>query len=70
MAERYLGVTEVAAVLDVVPGTVKSYISRGSFPAPDVYIGDIRGWKLATIRAYKKTRNPKNVKAGRANTGA
>lgn len=65
MTERYLSVTEVAIELGVVPGTVKGYITRGTFPEPDVFIGDIRGWALPTINEYKATRNPANVRAGR-----
>jgi len=65
MAEHYVGVTEAALELGVAPGTVKAYIARDRFPDPDVYIGDIRGWTIETIREYKATRNPARVAAGR-----
>ena len=61
MAERYLGVGEIAAELGVGRGTVNTYIARGTFPDPDAYIGDTRGWLASTIKTYKNSRNAKKV---------
>lgn len=56
MAEHFMGVTEAALELGIAPGTVKTHITRGRFPAPDAFIGDTRGWKPETIKEFKKSR--------------
>jgi predicted DNA-binding transcriptional regulator AlpA len=49
---RYLSRTEVAERIGVTPGA----LSRYKLPAPDVMIGDVRGWLPATIDAWQAAR--------------
>lgn len=51
-AEVFLSRSEVAAMIGVQPST----LSRYQLPAPDVVIGDRRGWRAATIAAWHATR--------------
>jgi hypothetical protein len=49
---NYLSRTEVAERIGVTPGA----LSRYKLPAPDVMIGDVRGWLPATIDAWQAAR--------------
>lgn len=52
MAERYLGVTDVARRLGVTTATVAAL----NLPEPDAWIGRTRGWKTATIDRWNANR--------------
>lgn len=52
VSDRFLSLTEVAARLGVVPGT----LARLKLPEPDALIGTTRGWRAETIDAWNKTR--------------
>ncbi|MCC7200707.1 MAG: transcriptional regulator [Gammaproteobacteria bacterium] len=52
-AERVLWRRNLAARYDVCRETVWRWEKDGKIPAPDVRIGNRRGWRLETIRAHE-----------------
>lgn len=56
MPDDMLTTAEVAAVLELNPQTVYTYVSRGSFPAPDGYLGATPWWRPATVEEWQASR--------------
>ncbi len=56
MTRHFLGLTEVAAHAKLARDTIKAYARDGYLPEPDVTIGDIRGWSVASIDAWLAAR--------------
>jgi predicted DNA-binding transcriptional regulator AlpA len=57
----YLSMAEVAEIVGVTPGTVRSLNSKGYMPPPDVIVGKSRassapGWLPETIEVWKANR--------------
>lgn len=52
MPRLLYGIDEVAAMLDVDRRTVERRRSAGLFPPPDMKIGKLPRWRLATIDAW------------------
>lgn len=61
MAERYLGVKQVAERLGTTPGGLLNL----KLPKPDAYIGRTRGWKAETVDAWNAARPGRGVGGGR-----
>ncbi|ATU20847.1 helix-turn-helix transcriptional regulator [Bifidobacterium choerinum] len=61
MAERYLGVKQVAERLGITPGGLLNL----KLPKPDAYIGRTRGWKAETVDAWNAARPGRGVGGGR-----
>lgn len=57
-ATRYLSIRDISDHAGISHDTLKSLISRGRFPDPDVIVGlgegqrIVRGWKLATVDTW------------------
>lgn len=49
---RYLSATEVAALI----GVQRNSLARYRLPEPDVLVGEVRGWKEATITEWHANR--------------
>ena len=52
MAKHYLSTTEVAERIGVTRGS----LSNLKLPAPDVFVGKIRGWTEKTIDEWNESR--------------
>ncbi|WP_026645580.1 helix-turn-helix transcriptional regulator [Bifidobacterium sp. AGR2158] len=61
MAERYLGVKQVAERLGITPGGLLNL----KLPKPDAYIGRTCGWKAETVDAWNAARPGRGVGGGR-----
>ena len=61
----YLGYGQVASMLQILPGTVRTYYSQGRMPSPDVMVGKTPGWKPETITAWVDTRPGKGARTDR-----
>ncbi|MGH3096686.1 MAG: helix-turn-helix domain-containing protein [Streptosporangiales bacterium] len=47
---------DVAAYLEVTPGTVRAYLARGQMPQADRRMGQMRLWRPRTIRHWASHR--------------
>lgn len=60
MTITYLGVSAISEKTGLTVNTIKSYVFRGAFPAPDAIIhsptGQIRGWEEKTIDRWIRER--------------
>ncbi len=55
---KYLGPSDVAALLGVSPSRVSKMVVEGKLPEPDAWIaGRFYGWLPATIDQWMKSRN-------------
>jgi hypothetical protein len=51
--DTLLTAKEIAELLDVHPGTITSYHSRGQMPVPDATYGRTNLWKRSTVDAWR-----------------
>lgn len=56
MARHYMGMGEVAAFTGLSRHTLNGYAAMGLLPAPDVTVGEVRGWSVATIERWQANR--------------
>lgn len=56
MTRHYLGMGEVAAHTGLARTTLNGYAEKNLLPDPDVTVGGVRGWDVATIDAWMSAR--------------
>lgn len=56
MTRHYLGMGEVAARTGLTRNTLTNYAAAGLMPAPDVTVGEVRGWRAETIDRWMSNR--------------
>ena len=58
----------VAALLEVAPATISSYVSRGQMPPPDLRLGSAPVWYRETIERWLESRPGQGWRKGQATT--
>lgn len=57
---------DLAEVLGVTVGTIRSYRSRGVLPEPDEMVGRTPTWRRRTIEQWRATRPGQGARTDRA----
>lgn len=65
VSQTYLGYAQVADLLGVLPGTVRSYHNQGRMPEPDARVGKVPGWIPATIESWVASRPGQGTRTDR-----
>jgi len=59
MSPELAGITEIAAMLDTTPRTVRNWVRRPEFPAPIETLATGRIWRRVDVQAWAKAHRPR-----------